>query len=56
MPDFPLYSMETINFYKENIKGKFYLEKNFPNTTHLILMEKPHEVAESVKKFIKNKV
>ena len=54
MPDFPLYSMETVNFYKENVKGKFVLENNFKNTTHLILMEKPHEVAESIKKFIKN--
>lgn len=55
MPDFPLYSMETINFYKNNVKGEFILDNNFPNTTHLILMEKPHEVAESVKKFIKSK-
>ena len=54
MPEFPLYSMETVNFYKKNIKGKFVLENNFPKTTHLILMEKPKEVAESVKKFIKS--
>ena len=54
MPEFPLYSMETVNFYKNNVKGKFVLENNFPKTTHLILMEKPKEVAESVKKFIKN--
>ena len=54
MPDFPLYSMETVNFYKNNVKGKFVLENNFPKTTHMILMEKPHEVAESVKKFIKS--
>ena len=53
MPDFPLYSMETVNFYKSNLKGKFKLENNFPKTTHLILMEKPVEVADSVKKFIK---
>ena len=53
MPDFPLYSMETVNFYKKNLKGKFKLENNFPKTTHLILMEKPVEVADSVKKFIK---
>ena len=54
MPDFPLYSMETVNFYKKNITGKFTLENNFPKTTHLILMEKPHEVAESIKKFMKS--
>ena len=54
MPEFPLYSMETVNFYKENVKGKFVLEKDFPNSTHVILQEKPHEVAECVKKFIKS--
>ena len=53
MPDFPLYSMETVNFYKNNVKGKFKLENNFPKTTHMILMEKPVEVANSVKKFMK---
>ena len=53
MPDFPLYSMETVNFYKNNIVGKFVLENNIKNTTHMILMEKPVEVAQSVKKFIK---
>lgn len=54
MPEFPLYSMETVKFYKENVKGKFVLENNFPKTTHLILMEMPHEVAETVKIFIKS--
>ena len=54
MPDFPLYSMETVNFYKDNVKGKFKLENNFPKTTHLILMEKPKEVAESIIKFIQS--
>ena len=43
-----------VNFYKDNVKGKFQLEKNFPKTTHLILMEAPKEVADSVKKFIKS--
>ena len=54
MPDFPLYSMTTVNFYKDNVKGKFQLENNFPKTTHMILMEAPKEVADSVKKFIKS--
>ena len=54
MPDFPLYSMETVNFYKDNVKGKCKLENNFPKTTHLILMEQPKEVAESVIKFIQS--
>lgn len=53
MPSTPLYSMETVNFYREHVKGKFYLEKDFPDTTHLILMEKPREVAERVKVFLK---
>ena len=53
MPDFPLYSMETVNFYKNNVQGKFVLENSIKNTTHMILMEKPVEVAQSIKKFIK---
>ena len=44
----------SIIFYKDNVKGKFKLEKNFPKTTHLILMEQPKEVAESIKKFMLN--
>ena len=54
MPETPLYSMVTVNFIKEHIKNKFVLEKNFPGTTHLILMEKPHEVAERVKAFMES--
>ena len=54
MPETPLYSMTTVDFYRENVKGKFALEKDFPGTTHLILMEKPHEVAEKVKAFLKS--
>ena len=54
MPEFPLYSMETVNFYKDNVKRKFVLEKDFLNTTQIISTEKPHEVAECVKKFIKS--
>ncbi len=52
MPEVPLYSMTTVNFYKEHLKGSFVLEKDFPGTTHLILMEKPHEVAKKVKEFL----
>ncbi len=54
MPEFPLYSMEAVNFYREHVKNKFYLEKDFPDTTHLILMEKPHEVAEKIKLFLQS--
>ncbi len=53
MPETPLYSMVTVNFYKEHVKNAFVLEKNFPRTTHLILMEKPREVAERIKAFMK---
>ena len=53
MPETPLYSMVAVNFYKDNVKNEFVLEKDFPNTTHTILMEKPKEVAEKIKQFIK---
>lgn len=53
MPETPLYSMVTVNFYKDNVKSDFVLEKDFPGTTHTILMEKPKEVAQKVKAFIK---
>ncbi len=54
MPETPLYSMVTVNFYKEHVKNKFVLEKDFPGTTHTILMEKPVESAERVKAFLKS--
>lgn len=54
MPSTPLYSMTTVNFYRDNVKGKFVLEDDFPGTTHLILMEKPVEVAGRVKAFLKS--
>ena len=53
MPETPLNSMVTVNFYKDNVKSDFVLEKDFPGTTHTILMEKPKEVAQKVKAFIK---
>lgn len=53
MPEQPLYSMVTANFIKDNVKGGFVLEKDFPGTTHVILMEKPRETAERVKEFMK---
>ena len=52
MPETPLYSMVTVDFYKANVKSDFVLEKDFPGTTHTILMEKPKEVAERVKAFL----
>lgn len=52
MPEFPLYSMVTANYIKDHVKGGFELDNNFPGTTHTILVEAPHAVAESVKRFI----
>ena len=51
-PETPLYSIVTVNFYRENVKNKFVLENNFPNTTHMILMEQPKMVADAIKKFL----
>ena len=52
-PDFALYSMDAIIYIKEHVKSDFILEDNFPDNIHAILNEKPHEVAECVKKFLK---
>lgn len=51
MPEFPLYSTVTTDFIKNHVKGKFILAKDFPNTTHQILMEQPKLTADCVKKF-----
>ena len=53
MPEFPLYSMVTVDYMREHVKGEFVLAKDFTNTTHNILEESSHEVAESVKSFMK---
>ena len=52
MPECPLYSMVTANYIKEHVKGGFELDNQFPGTTHTILMESPHAVAESIKRFM----
>lgn len=52
MPENPLYSMEAVDCIKDNVCDVFVLENNFPSTTHAILSEMPHEVAEAVKKFM----
>lgn len=54
MPETPLYSMVTVNYIREHVKGEFLLAKDFPSTTHNIFEEMPHEVAEHVKNFIIN--
>ena len=53
MPDFPLYSMVAVNYIKDHVQSDFVLENDFPDTTHAILNEKPYEVAECVKNFMK---
>ena len=53
MPDNPLYSMEAVEYIKNNVKSSFFLDDDFPGSTHSILRQNPHEVAESVKKFLK---
>ena len=53
MPETPLYSMTTVDFYRANVKGGFELADGFPGTTHLILMEAPQAVATAVKAFMK---
>lgn len=53
MPDNPLYSMEAVEYIKNNVKSDFFLDDDFPGSTHSILRQNPHEVAESVKKFLK---
>ena len=54
MPEMPLYSMEAVDYIKNNVKGSFVLEKDFPNTTNAIWRQMPHEVANTIKKFINN--
>ncbi len=52
MPEVPLYSMVAVDYIAEHVKGAFALEKDFPGTTHLIVLEKPREVADRVKAFM----
>lgn len=52
MPDHPLYSTEATDYIKEHVQDIFILENDFPDTTHAIWNQMPHEVAQSVKKFI----
>ena len=54
MPDEPLYSMEAADYIKNNVKSSFVLENDFMGTTHAIWRQKPREVANSIKRFIKN--
>ena len=55
-PETPLYGDETIAFYRDHLKGGFRLETGFPGTTHMILLEKPKEVADRIKPFLRGEV
>lgn len=53
-PEHPLYSTEATDYIKEHVQGSFVLENDFPNTTHALWSQMPHEVAENIKKFMKD--
>lgn len=53
-PETAICGQETIDFIRDHVKGGFVLAEGFPKTTHVILRESPHEVAEKVKEFLKS--
>ena len=55
MPETPLFTMECVDYIRDHVKGGFTLEKDFPGTTHSILVEAPRQVAERVKAFIRER-
>ena len=52
MPEFPLYNMVVVNFYKDHVKGEFGYAHDFPGTTHNIVFETPKELANAIKAFL----
>ena len=54
MPDYPLYSMDAVDYLRNHVKSDFVLENDFSNTTHAIWRQMPHEVACAIKDFINN--
>ena len=54
MPEHPLYSTKATDYIKEHVQGSFVLENDFPGTTHALWSQMPHEVAETIKKFMKD--
>ena len=54
MPDYLLYSMDTVDYLRNHVKSDFVLENDFSNTTHAIWRQMPHEVACAIKDFINN--
>ncbi len=53
LPETALVSMECVEYLREHINGQFCLAKDFPGTTHAILVEEPQKVAQSIKGFIR---
>lgn len=53
MPEEPLYSMEAVDYIRNNVKNSFVLENDFEGTTHAIWRQKPGQVANSIKHFMK---
>lgn len=53
LPETPLIGVETVDYLREHVKGGFTLADVIPGTTHIILLEKPHEVADQIKAFMK---
>lgn len=52
MPQNPLYSMEAVNYIRDNVQDVFVLENDFPQTTHALWRQMPQEVADAIKRFI----
>ncbi len=55
-PEIPNYAGETVEFYRKNLRGPFRVETGFHGTTHLILQERPLDVAARVKPFLRGEV
>ncbi|MBR6024788.1 MAG: alpha/beta hydrolase [Methanobrevibacter sp.] len=53
MPETPLYSMEAVDFIRDNVKSDFELANDFHGTSHNIFEQLPCEVADAVKRFMK---
>ena len=44
--------MDAVDYIRKHVKNDFVLENDFPNTTHAIWRQMPHEVAGAIKDFI----
>ncbi|MBW3068070.1 alpha/beta hydrolase [Actinomyces sp. 594] len=52
MPEIPLYSTVNTDYIRAHVTGGFTLADDFPDTTHLMLSEAPHEAAARVRAFV----